>query len=182
MIRRIKPWALFGLAALVCSAVPETSAAGLGSIRGLVTDASGIPLVGAAILVMAEPDRAGSGADRVVKRASTDGDGKFIATGISPGHYKIKAEATGFKSVELAALVKPHKVTVFDSILLRRSGTLAEQTSLNIDSKYASRAARVTIFHYDEQSKDATVASGSSTPLTDRVSETHGFVHSFTES
>src|SRR5262249_23666343 len=136
MIRRIKPWALFGLAVLACGAAPETSAAGLGSIRGLVKDASGIPLVGAAILVIvAEPDHAAAGADKIVKRASTDGDGKFLATGLSPGYYKIKAEATGFKSVELAALVKSHKVTVFDSILLRRSGTLAEQTSLNIDPK-----------------------------------------------
>jgi hypothetical protein len=192
MIRRIKPLAMIGLVTLACAAVPQTPATGLGSIRGLVKDAGGIPLVGAVIMVVAEPDRAGAdsagtarGVDKVIKKASTDGDGKFVATGISPGRYKIKAEATGFRPVEVAALVKPNKVTVFDSILLRRSGTLAEQTSLNVDSRYASRAARGTIFHYDDQGKDTTLAAApaaASVPLTDRSSETHGFVHAFTES
>jgi hypothetical protein len=85
--------------------------------------------------------------------------------------------------VEVAALVKPNKVTVFDSILLRRSGTLAEQTSLNIDPKYASRTARGTIFHYDDQGRDTTATgTGTAVALTQRSSETHGFVHAFTES
>src|SRR5215471_8559362 len=178
MKRRIKPWAMIGLATLAVAAVPQAPATGLGSIRGLVKDASGIPLVGAVIMVVADPERAdaagaaksvdaagtaNAGMAKIVKKASTDGDGKFVATGIAPGRYRIKAEATGFKPVEVAALVKPNKVTVFDSILLRRSGTLAEQTSLNIDPKYASRAARGTIFHYDDQGKDTTVAAASAT-------------------
>ena len=41
-------------------------------------------------------------------------------------------------------------LTVFDSIFLRRITALADETSLNSDSKYAARRVRGTIFHYDE--------------------------------
>src|SRR6187431_2239416 len=87
---------------------PTQAAAGRGSIRGVVMDASGSPLIGAAVVVLADAEAAN--AEKVVRRASTDGEGKFTATGIAPGHYRVKAEAEGFKAVELAADVKPNKV------------------------------------------------------------------------
>ena len=65
-----------------------------------------------------------------------------------------KAEAAGFKPIELAADVKANKATVFDSILLRRVGTLAEESSLNTDSKYATRRARGTVFQHRESEKE----------------------------
>jgi hypothetical protein len=158
---------------------PDASAAALGSIRGLVKDARGGPLAGAAIEVVTEAGVGRVKADKIVKRASTDVEGQFIASDIAPGKYKVKAEANGFAPVELAAFVKPNKVTVFDSILLRRSGTLAEQTDLNLDPTYASRGSRGTIFHYDGDGKDP--VSAQSQTLADPVSDTHGFVHAFSQ-
>lgn len=170
--------ALIALAGIAYASVPAEAAAGRGSIRGFVMDASGSPLIGAAVLVLADSD-AGK-ADKVVRRASTDDDGKFTAADIAPGRYRVKAEANGFKPIEIAADVKPNKVTVFDSILLRRITALADETSLNADPKYAARRARGTIFHYDEVTKDTLPASDDSTvALTSRSTELHGAVNAF---
>lgn len=157
--------------------VPAQAAPGRGSIRGVVMDASGGPLIGAAVVVLADAEAAK--AEKVVRRASTDSEGKFSATGIAPGHYRVKAEAEGFKPVEVAADVKPNKVTVFDSIFLRRITALADETSLNKDSKYAARRVRGTIFHYDEIQKDPTATTDTTVALTERSTELHGAVNMF---
>lgn len=140
-------------------------------------DAAGNPLIGAAVVVIANAEAAK--ADKIVKRASTDSEGKFTAAGIVPGHYRVKAEAQGFRSVELAADVRPNKVTVFDSIFLRRITALSDETGLNSDSKYAARQRLGTIFHYDDSKPaakgDATVA------LTDRAAELRGAVNTFAQ-
>src|SRR5215470_18405695 len=133
---------------------PDASAAALGSIRGLVKDSRGAPLAGAAIEIVTGAGVGRTKTDKVIKQTSTDREGQFIASDIAPGRYRIKAEASGFTPVELAASVRPNKVTVFDSILLRRTGTISEQTDLNLDSKYASRGARGTIFRYDGDGSD----------------------------
>jgi len=142
-------------------------------------DAGGNPLAGAAVAVLADAEAAKT--ERVVKRASTDSEGKFSAAGIAPGHYRVKAEADGFKPVELAADVKPNKVTVFDSIFLRRITAFADETNLNKDSKYAARQARGTIFHYDETRKPATGQDEATIALTSRSTELHGAVNAFAQ-
>lgn len=170
--------ALIALGAIAYASVPAQAAAARGSIRGVVMDASGSPLIGAAVEVLADTEAAKT--DKVVKRASTDGEGKFTAAGIAPGHYRVKAAAEGFNPVELAADVKSNKVTVFDSIFLRRITTLADETSLNTESKYAARRVRGTIFHYDEATKDPAAANDDSTVvLTGRSTELHGAVNAF---
>jgi hypothetical protein len=167
------------LVSIALCGLPEARAAGLGSIRGVIRDAVGNPLAGAAIFVVAETDKARS--EKVVKQSSTDSEGRFIARGISPGNYLVKAQAAGFQTVELAAMVRPNKVTVFDSILLRRSETLSEQTGLNADPKYATRSARGTIFHYDAPATDDAKATQAPVPLTGPGAQTHGFVQTFNE-
>lgn len=146
-------------------------------------DLSGSPLIGAAVMVMADTEaaKADSEKEKIVKRASTDSEGKFTAAGILPGRYRVKAQAEGFKPVELTAEVKPDKVTIFDSIFLRRVTALGDETRLNVDSKYAARQARGTIFHYDEATKDTTVATDATIALTDRSPELHGAVNAFAE-
>jgi len=173
---------LLAIAAVVGVAsgmAPDTSAAGLGSIRGLVKDSRGAPLVGAAIEIVTGVGVGRGKTDKIVRRASTDLEGQFIAADITPGRYRVKAEANGFAPIELAAFVKPNKVTVFDSILLRRTGTLSEETDLNLDPKYASRGSRGTIFRLDGDGNDPLVAQTQT--LTEAISETHGFVHLFSQ-
>jgi carboxypeptidase family protein len=171
--------ALIALGAIAYGSVPAQAAAGRGSIRGVVMDASGSPLIGAAVAILADAE--GAKAEKVVRRASTDGEGKFAATGIAPGHYRVKAEADGFKPIELAADVRPNKVTVFDSIFLRRVTALADETSLNTDSKFAARRVRGTIFHYDEVKKDPVASDDSPVALTGRSTELHGAVNAFAQ-
>jgi hypothetical protein len=178
MKQSIKLWALIAIVAIACVSTPAYAAAASGSIRGFIMDGRGNPLSGAAVMVMAESEDAKPA--KVIKRASTDGEGKFVAAGITPGRYRVKAEAEGFKPVEVAADVKANKVTVFDSINLRRISVLAEETSLNTDSKYAARGARNVIFHYDESKKNpADMKADETIALTDRTPELHGVVNAF---
>ena len=173
--------ALVAVVAIAYASVPSQAAAGQGSIRGVVMDLTGSPLIGAAVMVITDTETAKPEKDKVIRRASTDSEGKFTAAGILPGHYRVKAEAAGFKPVELSAEVKPDKVTIFDSIFLRRITSLGDETNLNGDSKYAARQARGTIFHYDEATKDATVAKEAPVALTDRSPELHGAVNTFAQ-
>ncbi|HKQ07262.1 MAG TPA: carboxypeptidase-like regulatory domain-containing protein [Blastocatellia bacterium] len=171
-------WALLVVGVVLSAGATAQAGAATGSIRGLVLDARGNPLVGAAVLVLAEDVKAG----KVIKKASTDNEGKFIAANIVPGRYRVKAAADGFKPVEIATDVRPNQVTVFDSIYLRRVTTLSEQTSLNTDSKYAARGARNVVFHYDEYNPNPTDARGDDTvALTDRTPEMHGVVNTFAQ-
>lgn len=172
---RARLGALLGMAALLGVAVTNVEAAGSGSIRGLVKDGAGAPLVGAAIVVVT--NAATRDGQKIVKSVITNSDGEFVARNIIPGRYRLKAEAAGFAPVILSAFVRPNKVTVFDSILLRRTDTLDDETSLNGDPKFASRAARGTIFHYDEDS----TALSKPVVLAQPVSETHGFIHAFSQ-
>ncbi|MCI0485137.1 MAG: carboxypeptidase-like regulatory domain-containing protein [Blastocatellia bacterium] len=182
MKQAIKSWVLILIGTVVFISLPEAQAAtGKGSIRGFVKDGLGNPLVGAAVFVLAESEE--SKPEKVIKHASTDSNGKFIASGIIPGRYRLKAEAAGFDPVEFSAGVQPNKVTVFDSIFLRRVGTLAEEIKLNPNSKYAARGARGMIFHYEELKKDplATDSDDTTIALTDRTPEIHGYVHAFSQ-
>lgn len=176
-----KLYALAAIVTIAYASIPVQGAAGQGSIRGVVMDVSGSPLIGAAVMVLADTEAAKPEKEKVIRRASTDNEGKFTAAGILPGRYRVKAEADGFKPVELSAEVKPNKVTIFDSIFLRRVTTLGDETNLNVDSKYAARQARGTIFHYDETTKDATVAGDPTVALSDRSSELHGAVNAFAQ-
>ncbi|MFP5264299.1 MAG: carboxypeptidase regulatory-like domain-containing protein [Blastocatellia bacterium] len=180
MKQALRLWTAVAIGAIVYASVPASAAVPLGSIRGCIVDGRGNPLSGAAVLVLAESEESKS--NKVVKRANTDNEGKFVAAGISPGHYRVKAAADGFNPVELAAEVRPNKATVFDSIYLRRINALAEETRLNKDSKYAARSAQSTIFHYDGGKKTPAETTGDETiALTDRTPEIHGAVNTFAQ-
>src|SRR5215216_1487720 len=176
MKHALRLWAIVAIGAIAYASVPANAAVPRGSIRGCIVDGRGNPLAGAAVLVLAETEE--SKPARIIKRANSDSEGKFVAADITPGRYRVKAAADGFKPVELDAEVRPNKATVFDSILLRRINTLAEETSLNNDSKYAARGARNMVFHYDGSKKTTTETSGDETvALTDRTPEFHGVIN-----
>jgi hypothetical protein len=171
---------LIAIGALTWTALPLAQAAALGSIRGFVKDVQGRPLAGAAVVVLAETEEAK--ADKVVKRASTDKDGKFVAGGILPGRYRIKAEADGFSPVEIAADVVANKATVFDAIFLSQVSTLAEQTNVSPDPKYSARRVRSSVLHFDEPKKSPGEQAGEDVvALTDRSPELHGVIQAFSQ-
>lgn len=171
---------LIAISVIACASVPADAASSRGSIQGFIKDRRGNPLVGAAVLVMAVSEN--EKPDKVIRRANTNSEGKFLAAGILPGRYRVKAEAAGFRPMEFPADVKPNKITIFDSILLRRINTLAEESSLNLDPKYSARKANSTIFqHNPTDAKSIEADSEESVALTDRAREFHGFVHAFTQ-
>src|SRR6266571_7539142 len=172
-------WVLIAVTAIASVSVPVEAAAGRGSIRGVIMDAGGNPLIGAAVVVITNGEAVK--ADKIVKRTNTDSEGKFTAAGIMPGHYRVKAEAQGFRPVELSADVKPNKVTVFDSIFLRRITALSDETSLNTDSKYAARQRLGTIFHYDETKPAAGDKTDATVALTDHGAELRGALNTFAQ-
>jgi hypothetical protein len=172
--------AFIAIGAVVYTSLPEVqAAAAMGSIRGVIKDSQGNPLIGASVFVLAETAEAQ--AVKIIKRASTDKEGKFTAAGLIPGHYLLKAEAAGFAPIAFAADVQPRKVIVFDSILMRREGTLAEKTRLNLDPKFAARRSRGSIFHYDENKAATTPAEDETIALTPRTAEMHGYVNAFNQ-
>jgi hypothetical protein len=177
----VKFFALAVIGAIVYANLPEAQAAtaAMGSIRGFIKDGQGNPLIGASVFVLTEAET--TQAIKVIKRASTDKEGKFIAAGLTPGRYLLKAEATGFAPIAFPADVQPRKVIVFDSILMRREGTLAEKTSLNLDPKFAARRSRGSIFHYDESKPKEAEAEDQTIALTPRSAELHGYVNAFTQ-
>jgi hypothetical protein len=180
MTRATKLWIPLGVAAVVAVTLTGSANGGSsrGSIRGVVVDALGAPLPGAAVFVLAEAETPKAD-QKVIREATTDDQGKFTAANIAPGAYRVKAQAEGFSPVELAAQVKPNKVTVFDSILLRRVSTLNDETLLNADSKFAVRRVRGTIFHFDEAGSGATKKATEAIALTDRTPELHAAVYAF---
>src|SRR5262249_44657150 len=188
MTRATKLWAPFGVAALLMTALAGSTATGAsnrGSIRGLVVDGLGNPLVGAAVMVLTDTESAkdeASKSEKLIKQATTDIEGKFTAVNVIPGRYKVKAQAEGFNPVELAAEVRPNKVTVFDSILLRRVSTLNDEASLSTDSKYAARRVRGSIFHFDEAEANTSAKPDDNTiALNDKAPVLRAAVQTFAE-
>src|SRR5215211_3147726 len=79
------------LAALCCLLLPLTvAAAQTGSISGTVTDSASLPLAGAQITV-----------GGTASRAITDGDGRFIISGLAPAAYELRAQRLGQRAVSI---------------------------------------------------------------------------------
>src|SRR5262245_24045077 len=180
MKQALKLFALIAIGTLVYANLPaaQAASAAVGSIRGVVKDGLGNPLIGASILVLTEAEESKDA--KVIKKASTDIEGKFTAAGLVPGRYRVKAQAAGFTPIEFPADVQARKVIVFDEIFMRRIGTLAEQTTLNTDSKYAARRARGSIFHLDE-AKPKVETEEAPVILTPKSTELHGYVQAFNQ-
>ena len=84
------------LLAALCFLVPIVSAAqtGSSSLRGIVNDPQGSPVVGATITLL-NPERSFS------RTQVTNSDGGYLFTGIPPGAYQVEVELKGFKKALL---------------------------------------------------------------------------------
>ncbi len=84
------------LLAAVCFLMPVISAAqtGSSSLRGIVSDPQGSPVVGATV-TLSDPARSFN------RTQVTNGDGAYLFTGIPPGSYQVEVEMKGFKKALL---------------------------------------------------------------------------------
>src|SRR5438445_3587694 len=94
-----------------------------GSIAGLVTDASGASLPGAQVSVT-------NVATNTTYKATTNAEGNYTFRTIPVGHYKLEAEASGFKRYEVTNIItQVNEVSRVDIIMA--VGSLAESVEVS---------------------------------------------------
>jgi len=86
------------LLALLAIAIPVYAQAPSGEISGTVVDSSGLPVPGATITLTNQ-------ATNVVRVVQTNEVGLYVISAIPPGAYDLKAELTGFRTVERKGVV-----------------------------------------------------------------------------
>lgn len=90
-----------------------------GSIAGQVTDASQAILQGATVTLINE----GTGAQRTAK---TDTSGAYVFPLVAPGQYRLRAEATGFRTYEVSGLQVQVSQAVTHAVSLEVGETAAK--------------------------------------------------------
>ncbi|HEV7502088.1 MAG TPA: carboxypeptidase regulatory-like domain-containing protein, partial [Vicinamibacteria bacterium] len=136
---------LLVLAVLLAMGLPVHAQLATGNIYGTVTDESGAPLPGAAVLVK-------GAAGNVATTAS--GDGRFRVLNLAPGSYKITATLAGFSTVNRENVVVTTGTNVEIPFALKVASveetiTVTAETPV-IDTK---RTGTSTVFTQDELSK-----------------------------
>ncbi len=124
-------WVLAGVlfaGASACGAAPETLA---GSIVGYVTNPSGLPQMGATVVLF-------NGLDRMVHRALTDEAGSFLFHSLAPGVYSVRVTLASF----LPALKR--NIVVQPGMRSLLSVNLAGVLS-SIELVYSSRSTRAVM-------------------------------------
>jgi outer membrane receptor protein involved in Fe transport len=130
---RRKRWLSAGRLVLSCllaalaAAAPSYAQSVLGSLRGTVADPQGKFVPGATVLITDES----SGVPRTVV---TDADGRYEATNLRPGSYRVEVVTTSFKKVErTGVVVKTGAATLADVKL--ELGAIAETVTVSSDAQ-----------------------------------------------
>ncbi len=127
-------WAAAGtLAGLLALGYGRPAAAGelLGSVGGLVTDALGVPQMGAAVLLF-------DSQERLVRRVVTDQAGAFLFDALKPGTYSLRVTLASFvPALRRNILVQPGMKSLLNVNL---AGLLS-----SIELVYTSRADRAVM-------------------------------------
>ena len=89
------------------------------TIAGKVTDANGLPVVGATVMAKSVE----TGLERSVV---TDDEGRYKIVKLKPGIYKIKASQTGFGAVETAEITTISAQNLEQAFKLSPAGVTAE--------------------------------------------------------
>jgi Carboxypeptidase regulatory-like domain/TonB dependent receptor len=119
--------ALLGVLLLAAvAALPASAQSILGSIRGAVTDPQGGVVSGASVLITDE-------ATGVPRTVDTDAEGRFEATNLRPGTYRVEVVTTNFKKFEQPGLVvKTGAVARVDAKL--QLGAIAETVTVSAEA------------------------------------------------
>jgi hypothetical protein len=98
-------------------AVPQRELDSQPAIAGTITDPTGAPIPGAAVIV-----RRASGAPGV--NAITDNSGQFLIAGLQPGQYELQVTRPGFQASTKKVEIQPGQLVRADSSL--SVGSVAE--------------------------------------------------------
>jgi hypothetical protein len=115
----------------------------LALITGTVKDEGGTPLAGA-IVALLEANLGG----KEIKSVKTDAAGKFTAS-VTPGSYRLRAEAEGFKPVLARVTLDPADKLTYN-FLLKRTDTLVEKRGDREDLRWIGRSVPRSILHVQD--------------------------------
>lgn len=115
-----------------------------GAIAGLVKDDAGNPIIGAVVKVI-DP----TSFKEPIRTLRTDAQGRFVAKSLTPGQYRLRAEARGFISVAHPIEIKPD-VTLTLTFELKRLGTLAQEREDRDDYRWIVRASRRHVLRFNK--------------------------------
>lgn len=113
-------WGLVAVVSLLCSLA--SLGAGTASVRGIVSDPVGARIPGAKVQLLAQSN--------VVASGTTDSAGAYEFTGISAGHYRVRAEAPGF-AVQESAPFYVSGSSVAEINLALNIGVIAQQVVIS---------------------------------------------------
>jgi hypothetical protein len=124
----------------------------LATIKGIVIDESGKPIVGAVISIFR------TNTERLLKQIYTDSEGGFL-TKVFPGSYKILASAEGYSSQTIESVQINRSGEFSYGFRLERVGagrTLPEKAPERNSPKYVIRSAKLSrsIYQNSESDKD----------------------------
>jgi len=117
----VKPRVLtsLGFAALLCLlALPAAGAPNAGKIAGIVRDPSGVPQMGATVLVSSEQVGFSPTLEPLHQQLFTNDRGKFTTGSLPAGNYSVKVTLAGFlPSFEQHVRVSDQETTLLDIVL-----------------------------------------------------------------
>jgi hypothetical protein len=116
----------------------------LASITGTVKDEGGTPLAGAAVELL----EFGFGG-KAVKSMKTNEQGKFMAS-VTPGSYRLRAEATGFKAQTLTRINLEAAAKFTYNFALKRDDTLVDKRGDRDDVRWIGRSVPRSILRLNE--------------------------------
>ena len=126
---------------LLLSVVVAFSQQSRGTLRGVISDELGATIVGATVTL--------TGPDGVDKTAVTNNDGVYSFTGLAPGKYLLRAEATGFAGSEVSEVdVNAGQRATFDMTLKvtieEQKVTIESETPISADANANANQTLIT--------------------------------------
>jgi hypothetical protein len=113
-----------------------------GVLEGRVMDPSGAVIVGASVLVEAQP----SGPAHTVQ---TDGEGRYRVTGLTAGRYKVTAEASGFQTaVKQVVVSSSQRIATLDlhlAIATQAQQVVVQENAPQLEVSPQSNASAVSV-------------------------------------
>jgi hypothetical protein len=136
----------------------------LALISGTVKDEAGAPLAGAAVALL-EASLGG----KAIKSMKTDAQGKFNAE-VTPGRYRLRAEAEGFKPVFTSINLDPAEKLTYN-FSLKRTDTLVERRGDRDDYRWIGRSVPRSVLHYEDPDRVAENKPAEADKVEDRFTE-----------
>jgi len=158
---------------LPCWQTSQTSAAGYGSLAGVVSDNKGVPLMGATVMVIGPTAFATLEASQSVERMVTDAHGRFTIAHLVPGWYSLKVSSpTRLPAMRNGVRVEAGETVVATFVLTDTFAPIRFQVPTNSvsswgdDWKWVLRTSSTTrpILRYRQQARGTQSASATTKP------------------